>query len=445
MDRPSPSPANDSSPSTALQQPTTRRAFVGSSVAAGAVLSSMVHTSKAKAEETQQLRIAVVGCGGRGSGAIDDSLTINENIQFMAAADLDQSKCENLRKAMGKRHEGKVSVGDDKMYSGLDAYKRVLDDPEVDVVILTTSPGFRPYHITDAVAAGKHVFAEKPTCVDPVGYHMCLKAHEQAQANKTAIVTGTQYRRQVNYIGAVEQIRAGAIGDIISATTRYCSNGIWYKNREPGMSDTQYELYNWMHFIWLSGDQICEQAVHNIDAMNWVMGSAPVSAYGGGGRFTRPEDSEMWDSMYIDYEYPGKRMLSFMCRQIPGTEGDNGNVVYGSEGTCYIEAINGGSRITDRQGKEIWKMEGSLGAAYQQEHKELIDSIRAGEPIVELKQTAESSLTAALGRVAAYTGKKVTWDFFTNESKLDLFPKELNVDGERPKPSFAIPGQTPLV
>jgi myo-inositol 2-dehydrogenase/D-chiro-inositol 1-dehydrogenase len=424
---------------------TSRRGFLGTTAAASAALSTMVHSSTAKAEETRELRIAVVGCGGRGSGAIDDSLSINENIKFVSTADLDPAKCENLRRAMSKRHAEKVDVADDKMYSGLDAYKRVLDDPNVDVVILTTSPGFRPYHITDAVAAGKHVFAEKPTCVDPVGYHMCLKAHEQAEANKTAIVTGTQYRRQVNYIGAIEQIRAGAIGDIVSAVSRYCSNGIWYKNREPGMSDTEYELYNWMHFIWLSGDQICEQAVHNIDAMNWVMDSVPVSAYGGGGRFTRPADSEMWDSMHIDYEYPGNRILSFMCRQIPGTESDNGNVVYGTEGTCYIGAINAGSRITDRSGKQIWKMEGSLGAAYQQEHKDLIDSIRAGRPIVELKQTADSSLTAALGRVAAYTGKKVTWDFLTTESKLDLFPKELKIDGKRPTPAFAIPGQTPLV
>ena len=427
-------------PNQALSCTSSRRTFLGASAAATAALSSMVHSSTARAEETQELRIAVVGCGGRGSGAILDSLNINENVKFVAAADLDGAKCENLRRAMGKRHPEKVDVADDKMYTGLDAYKRILDDPKVDVVILTTSPGFRPYHITDTVAAGKHIFAEKPTCIDPVGYHMCLKAQEQAEANKTAIVTGTQYRRQVNYIGAIEQIRAGAIGDIVSAVSRYCSNGIWYKNREPNMSDTEYQLYNWMHFIWLSGDQICEQAVHNIDAMNWVMDSAPVSAYGGGGRFTRPEDSEMWDSMQIDYEYPGNRIVSFKCRQIPGTDADNGN-----EGMCYIGAGSSGSHITDRSGKEIWKMDGSIGAAYQQEHKDLIDSIRAGRPIVELKQTADSSLTAALGRVAAYTGKKVTWDFLTKESKLDLFPKELKIDGALPAPSFAIPGKTPLV
>lgn len=427
-----------------LSSKSNRRNFLGTTAAA-TTLASMVHTSTAAAEESRELRLGVVGCGGRGSGAINDSLSINENVKLVAAADLYGQKCDQLRRAMSKRHPDKVDLADGKMYDGLDGYKRVLDDPQVDVVLLATSPGFRPYQITDAVDAGKHVFAEKPSCVDPVGYRHCLAAHEKAVSGGTAIVTGTQYRRQVNYIGAIEQIRNGAIGEIVSAVTRYCSSGIWYRNRKPGMSDAEYQLYNWMHFVWLSGDQIAEQAVHNIDAINWVMDSPPVSAYGSGGRFTRPDDSEMWDNVSVDYEYPGGRMLSFMCRQIPGSEGDNGNVVYGTEGTCYIEAMSRGSRIVDRSGKEVWKMEGSIGEAYQQEHKDLIDSIRAGKPIVELKQTADSSLTAVMGRMAAYTGQKVTWDFVTQESELDLFPKNLTWDGELPEPRHAIPGITKLV
>ncbi len=422
----------------------TRRRFLGSSVAA-ASLATMVHTSSASTQETQQVNIGIVGCGGRGMGAIDDSLSINENIKVVAAADLDPKKIEYLRRDAGRKHPDKLDLAEDRVHIGLDAYKRILDDPNVDLVFLTTSPGFRPYHITEAVAAGKHVFAEKPTCVDPAGYRVCLAAHEQAVAQGTAIVTGTQYRRQTNFIGAVEQIRAGAIGDIISAVSRYCSTGIWFKNREAGMSDTEYELYNWMHFIWLSGDQIAEQAVHNIDTVNWVMDAPPVSAFGSGGRFTRPEGSEMWDSMCIDYEFPGNKLVSFMCRQIPGSQTDNDNVFYGTEGTCTIESFSGESRIVDRQGKKIWSMEGSIGAAYQQEHKDLVDSIRAGQPIVELKQTADSSMTAVLGRMAAYTGRRVTWDFATQESQLDLFPKDLAWDGARPEPKFAVPGVTKLI
>ena len=347
---------------------------------------------------------------------------------------------------MTDRHgESKVAIDDSKIYEGLDAYQKVLNDPAVDVVLLTTSPGFRPYHIAEAVKAGKHVFAEKPTCVDPAGYRVCLAAHEEAEKNGTAIVTGTQYRRQTNYMGVVQQIRDGAIGDIVSATTRYCSSGIWYKNRKEGVSDAEYQLNNWMHFIWLSGDQITEQAVPNIDTLNWVMDSAPESAYGSGGRFTRPDDSQMWDSMSIDYVYPGNRVLSFMCRQIPGAKGDNGSVIYGTKGTAYIGAMSSGSRIVDRSGNEVWSMKGSIADAYKQEHKDLIDSIRAGKPIVELKQTADSCLTAVMGRMAAYTGQEVTWDFVTKESTLDLFPKGLTWESSLPASPFAVPGSTKLV
>lgn len=405
----------------------------------------MLHASAAPAAELRPLRLGIIGCGGRGAGAIDDSLSVNEGVTLVAAADLEVAKCETLRQAITAAHPGKIALDDAKIHGGLDGYKRVLDDPQVDVVLLTTSPGFRPRHIHEAIAAGKHVFAEKPVCVDPAGYRICLEAHDKAVQQGLAIVTGTQYRRQANYVAAVEQIRQGAIGDIVSATTRYCSAGIWYRGRKPGMSDVQYQLDNWMHFIWLSGDQITEQAVHNIDAINWVMGANPVSAYGSGGRFTRPDDSELWDAMSVDYEYPGNRIVSFMCRQIPGTQGDNGSVVYGTNGTCHIAAINGGSRIFDRTGKQVWEAKGSISAAYQQEHKDLIDSIRAGRPIVELRETADSSLVAVLGRVACYTGRKVTFDFLAKESRLDLFPADLQWDGELPPPRHAVPGKTKLV
>lgn len=397
------------------------------------------------AAKSDVVNIGIVGTGGRGSGALNDSLSINDNVRVIAMADLQQSSCERARDILTKRHGEKVAVEDDRIHAGLEAYHKVLDDPDVDLVLLATSPGFRPLHIADAVKAGKHVFAEKPSCVDPAGYRTCVQAHDDAVKQGTAIVTGTQYRRQTNYVGAVQKIRDGAIGDIVSATSRYCSTGIWYKNREEGVSDTQYQLKNWMHFVWLSGDQIAEQAVHNIDTMNWVMGGPPEMAYGSGGRFTRQDDSEMWDSMSIDYTYPGDRQLSFMCRQIPGTKGDNGSVIYGTEGTAHISAMSGGSKIYDRSGKEVWAMKGSIADAYRQEHKDLVDSIVAGKPIVELKQTAASSLTAVMGRMAAYTGQKVSWDFVTKESNLDLYPKDLAWDGERPKSSHAVPGITKLL
>lgn len=444
-------PASDSTASENQQDKSTRRDFLqtGTAVTAG-VASGLAGARPLRGDEpaagnSQLVRLGLVGAGGRGSGAVNNSLTINENIKLSAIADLDEVKLEPLRKAVTKRYEGKVDVADHKMYSGIDAYRRILDDPEIDVVLFATPPGFRPQYLAEAVDAGKHVFAEKPTCVDPAGYKICLSAHEQAESNGTAIVTGTQYRRQTNYIDAINKIHDGAIGDIIAATMRYCATGIWFRTRKEGMSDTEYQIYNWMHFVWLSGDQIAEQAVHNIDTMNWIMGGPPESAYGAGGRFTRPEGSEMWDNVAVDYVYPGNRLVSFMCRQIPGTRGDNSNTIYGSKGICTIYGGNRGANIVDRDGNESWSMKGDIGAAYEQEHKDLVDSIRAGKPIVELRATAESSMTAVLGRMAAYTGQNVTWDFATEESQLDLFPKDFDIKGSRPEPEFAVPGKTKLV
>jgi myo-inositol 2-dehydrogenase/D-chiro-inositol 1-dehydrogenase len=419
-----------------------RRAFTGA--AAGAAAATMVHSSRAAAEETRELRLGVIGCGGRGTGAVNDSLSINDGVRLVATADLYAPKCASLWKSMREAHPDKVAA-DETIAAGLDGYKRVLDDPSIDLVLITTSPGFRPLYLREAVAAGKHVFAEKPGCVDPAGYRLCLETHDAAVAKGVAVVAGTQYRRQVNYVGAVEQIRQGAIGDVIGATARYCAGGIWYRPREDGMSDAQYQLTNWMHFIWLSGDQIAEQAVHNLDTINWVMGENPVSVFGSGGRFTRPEDSEMWDSVSLDYEYSGNRVVSFMCRQVPGAAGDVGNVVYGTKGQCHIGAANAGSRIFDRAGNKVWEMAGSIADAYKQEHKDLVDSIRAGKPIVELKQLADSSMVAVMGRMAAYSGQRVTWTFATEESQLDLFPKDLTWESALPRPQFAIPGKTKLI
>jgi len=419
-----------------------RRTFVAS--AAGGAAVTMVHSSRAAAEETREIRLCVIGCGGRGSGAINDSLSINEGVRLVATADLYAPKCASLWKAMREAHPNKVAASD-TIASGLDSYRRILDDPNVDLVLITTSPGFRPGYLREAVEAGKHVFTEKPACVDPTGYRICLEAHDAAVARGTAIVAGTQYRRQTNYVTAVEQIRQGAIGDVIGASSRYCTGGIWYRPRTEGMSDAEFQANNWYHFIWLSGDHIVEQAVHNIDTMNWVMDANPVSAFGSGGRFTRPEDSELWDSFSINYEYPGDRIVTFMCRQIPGAAVDVGNVIYGTKGQCHIGATNAGSRIFDRAGAKVWEMEGSIADAYKQEHKDLVDSIRAGKPIVELRQMADSSLVAVMGRMAAYTGREVTWKFATEESKLDLFPKDLTWDSSLPKPQFAVPGKTKLV
>ena len=418
-------------------------ALVSTASAAASFSAAMVHSSRAAAEEPRPLRIGVIGCGGRGTGAINDSLSINSGVKLVAVADLYGHNCERAWKMMREAHPDKVAATDTS-HDGLDGYKRILDDPNVDVVHVTSTPGFHPLHARAAIAAGKHVFVEKPACVDPAGYRTCLEAHDEAVLKGLAIVAGTQYRRQVNYAGAVDQIREGAIGDVIGAQARYCSPGIWYRPRTEGMSDAEYQLNNWYHFVWLSGDQLLEQGVHNLDVINWVMGDNPVSAYGSGGRFTRPDDSELWDTFGVDLEYPGDRFVSFQSRHLPNTLSDVGNVIHGSQGTCHIGGGNTGSRIVDRAGKVVWEMKGSIADAYKQEHKALIDSIRSGKPIVELRQMADSSLVGVLARLAAYTGQKVTWKFVAEESKLDLFPTDLTWTSSLPSPGFAVPGKTKL-
>ena len=423
------------------QHPLSRRMFT--TTTAAAVSAAIIHSSRAAAEEQRELRLGIIGCGGRGTGAIGNSLSINSGVRLVAVADLYGRNCEKAWKAMRQAHPDQVAATDTS-HEGLDGYKRILDDPNVDVVHVTSTPGFHPLHVRAAIAAGKHVFVEKPACVDPAGYRLCLEAHDEAVAKGLAIVGGTQYRRQVNYAGAVEQIRQGAIGDVIGAQARYCGGGIWYRPRAEGMSDAEYQMHNWYHFVWLSGDQLVEQGVHNLDVINWVMGENPISAYGSGGRFVRPDDSELWDTFGVDYEYPGGRFVSFQSRHLPNTLSDVGNVIHGSQATCVIGSGNAGSRIVDRSGKVVWEMKGSIADDYKQEHKDLIDSIRAGTPIVELRQMADSSLVGVLGRLAAYTGQKVTWKFVAEESQLDLFPKDLTWQSSLPSPGFAVPGKTKL-
>ncbi|HCD30079.1 MAG TPA: gfo/Idh/MocA family oxidoreductase, partial [Phycisphaerales bacterium] len=216
------------------------------------------------------LNLALVGCGGRGRGSIGDTMAVNDGVRLVAISDVNEGKVQAAKANLEKSHGDKIQIADEQAHVGLDGYQAILNNPSVDVVHFTTSPGFRPRHVLEAVQAGKHVFAEKPVCVDPAGWRICKEAHELAQENGTAIVTGTQYRRQKNYVEAIDLIKQGAIGTVKGMTARYCSTGIWNRERQEGMSDAEYQINNWMHFIWLSGDQICEQAVHNVDVMTWL-------------------------------------------------------------------------------------------------------------------------------------------------------------------------------
>ncbi|MHC4909617.1 MAG: Gfo/Idh/MocA family protein [Planctomycetota bacterium] len=418
----------------------TRREFVKTSTAAAAATAfPLGMTARAWAGGDDTIGIGVVGTGGRGTGACNDALSVNEGVRLVAMGDLDAGNCRRARANLS-RHGEKVQVSDENIFEGLDAYKKVINHPDVDVVILTTSPGFRPVHLAEAVSAGKHSFVEKPVCVDPAGYRSCMASGEIARKKNLAIVTGTMYRRQDSYMEGVQRVRDGMIGDLTGGLSYYCSTGIWYRPREDEQSELAYQLKNWYHFVWLSGDQIVEQAVHNLDAVNWAMGGPPVKAFGSGGQMTRPGDSEIYDNINIDYEYPNGALISFKCRQIPGSQSRVINTFTGTKGVAYINP--GNSRINSHDGETLYRVE-KRNNPYQQEHADLIASIRSGNPIMEIRECAESSLTAVMGRLAAYSGKEVTWDFVTN-STLDLMPPDLHDGTPAPQHGLAVPGTVKL-
>lgn len=428
----------------------TRRDFLSTTTALGAAAGAASLLSPrafgfAPTPQGKTLNLGLVGCGGRGAGAANDSLSANTNVKLVAMADVVPEKAIAARDSLAKAHPGRVEVSDSSIYGGLDGYQKVINDPAVDIVLFATSPGFRPRHVAEAVAAKKHVFAEKPTCVDPAGFRICCAAHDQAVKQGTAIVTGTQYRRQTSFIEGVKRIHDGMIGDVVGMTARYCGGPIWYRGREGGMTDAQYQIHNWMHFIWLSGDQPAEQAVHNLDVVHWVMGGPPETCFASGGRFAKPEDSEMWSACSATLAWKDGRQCDFKCRQLPQSATDFDNVVYGSKGIAYLRAFNNGTQIFDRSGKELFSMKGDIGAAYKAEHKALVDSILAGKPIVELRQTAESSLMAVMARESGYSGQKLDWNFISAQSQLDLFPKDLTLQSELPAAYIRIPGTYQMV
>jgi predicted dehydrogenase len=340
-----------------------------------------------------------------------------------------------------KRLGDKIDVSDDRCFVGFDAYEQVIASG-VDYIILATPPGFRPMQLKAAVAAGKHIFTEKPVAVDGPGVRTVLAAYEDAVKKGLGIAAGTQRRHQTGYIETMNQVHDGAIGDVLAARCYWNQGGLWMKPREPSWSDTEWQLRNWLYFTWLSGDHIVEQHVHNLDVVNWALRTHPSKAYGMGGRQVRTDPSygHIYDHFTIEYEYelgPGRvAHLTSMCRQIPGCDNNISEALVGTKGTCQCDKYT-------ISGERTWRYRGKNNEPYVQEHTDLIESIRAGKPINELKNVAESTLTAIMGRMSAYTGKVVRWEQALN-SQQDLMPKEL-AWGDLPVPPVAMPGQTELV
>jgi predicted dehydrogenase len=287
------------------------------------------------------------------------------------------------------------------------------------------------------VAAGKHVFAEKPVAVDGPGIRAVLAVHDEAKKKGLGIGVGTQRRHQTGYLETMKRVKDGAIGELRSARCYWNQGGLWNKPREASWTDLEWQMRNWLYFTWLSGDHIVEQHVHNIDVVNWATGAHPVSALGMGGRQSRtdPAYGHIYDHFTIDYEYENGMHLMSMCRQIEGCDKRIAEALTGTKGTVDLDDGNKRWRIT---GPSAWKFDGEANLPYRQEHTDLIASIRAGQPLNELKDVAESTLTAIMGRMSAYTGQRITWDDALN-SEESLVPTRLAF-GPMPVPAVAKPG-----
>ena len=407
----------------------TRREFVKkTALASSAILSApLALEAMVKVNRESKLKLALVGCGGRGSGAAVHALTADDNVDLVAMADAFADRIETSLIGIQEHFEGekKIRVKEKNRFVGFDAYKKAIN--LADVVILTTPPGFRPYHFEYAIQKGKHVFMEKPLATDPVGIRKVLDTAKIAKAKKLNVVVGLQRRYQKSYIELKKKIDQGAIGKIRSGQVYWNDAGVWVKKRLAGQTELEYQMRNWYYFNWLCGDHILEQHIHNIDVANWFIGDYPIYAQGMGGRQVRKgkDYGEIFDHHFVEFTYPSGAVISSQCRHIPGTMSRVDEVFQGTKGSIEI----GKGEITDLEGRSQYKYPrlGQDPNPYQVEHNLLFKSIREGKVIADAENGAMSTLTAILGRMATYTGKKITLEQAMN-SKLQLMPEEVTWD-----------------
>ncbi len=368
-----------------------------------------------QAPDGKKLKAGLVGCGNRGTGAALNFMDAGPNLEIVALADVFEDK---VQQCADKLKHYKIEVLSENQFVGLDAYKKLLD-VDLDIVLLATPPKFRPEHLKACISAKKHVFMEKPACVDPVGARSIIASSKKAAALGLTIITGTQRRHQRDYIETYKQIANGAIGEITSARAYWLQTHVWFRTREEGWSDMEYMLRNWNNFCWLCGDHILDTHVHNIDVINWFVGSHPKNAIGFGGR-ARRLTGDQYDFFSIDYNYGNGLFSHSMSRQIDDCANAMGEFIMGKEGftNCKNTIYNPDGTIKwkygypkDKSGKPTNTVKVS---PYVQEHIHLVTAIRTNQPVQEAEQTAISTLSAIMGRTAAYTGKKVTWEEMMN-------------------------------
>ncbi len=420
-----------------------RRSFLGTSTAAviGGALTAVPIIGRAQAV-TKTLKIALVGCGGRGTGAASQALKADEKIELAAMGDIAPDQIEKSLEQLRAAVPEKVKVDDAHKFVGLDAIDKVLAMPELDVVVLTTPPGFRAEHFEKAVKAGKHAFCEKPVAVDAPTYRRFLAAAVESKNKGLGCQSGFCWRSKYSERQTQQRVRDGMIGDVRATYGTYLGNTPWVKPRKEGWTDLEYQLRNWLYFTWLSGDHLVEQAVHTVDKMCWTFNDVnPVSATATGGRQQRVEDEygHVWDHFAVEYEWPNSARGFIFCRQQQGNFNEVADRFLGTKGS--VDQLSGRyNRISTFAG-DAWKYTGPNNDMYQTEHDEFFASIREGKPLNNAERLAHSSMVAVLGRMAAYTGQQITWEDAI-ASKESLAPEKLDWNMKLATPPVAIPGRT---
>jgi len=428
-----------------------RRNFMKASatVSLAAMTNSM---NKAFAAGSDKLRLGLVGCGGRGTGAVGDCIKSSENVEIYAMADLFGDKIDSSLELMKKgtnwiqkvEDPARINVTEERRFVGFDAFQKLIDLDEIDIIILATPPGFRPQHFDAAIKGGKHVFMEKPAAVDPVGVRSVIRTAELADQKKLCVVAGTQRRHQKHYIDIMERVHDGQIGQIVGAQCYWNGGGMlnWGPADNPQWTEMKRQCRRWYFYDWICGDHIVEQHLHNLDVVNWAFNQTPVKCMGIGGRQVRtgPEYGNIFDHFTVEFEYEnGVKTLS-TCRQMEGCTNNVSERIVGTKGVAYLDGVSG--KI---EGANPYMPEYSSPNPYVQEHKDLVDAIRSNEHINEGRRVAESTLNAIMGRMSTYTGRALSWNWAMNSSKLDMRPEKYDFDFPIKTNPVPTPGKTPLI
>jgi predicted dehydrogenase len=418
-----------------------RREFGKAVTAAGVGLA--LPASGVFAASSDAVRVAMVGCGERGTVDAVYCLKSAPGVELVAVADLFPDKVDASLAKLRQEVPAQVKVTPERVFLGFDAYQKVLALDDVNLVMLLTPPGFRPEMVAAGVEAGKHLFVEKPGAVDPVGVRALVAASQRAAEKGLSIVVGTQQRYAPQYLELVERIRDGQIGELTHLEALWIGDmELWhYHDRQPAWSDMEWQVRCWPLFTWLSGDHYVEQLVHNLDVVNWVAGRTPVVCQGLGGRQVRtgPQFGNIFDHFAVRYEYEGGLTMFAMATQQRGISTRVGNVIHGTKGTAHVD--RGTASIT---GQKPWEFDGQGSSGDLEMYAALVRGIREGKPLNEGVRLAEATMTGVMGRMSAYTGRALKWDWAMNASKLDLRPARYEM-GPLPVGPVAMPGRTPLV